>query len=168
MHHAQALYKACDYDEAMKVARQVTAPEYRVSITKLRAAIAFGAEDLATARGLTEECPADDVDTIMNEGCVLYREGEFQKALAKFEEVSTSTDNKPGKATYRGDVSYNIALCYYRLNSHALALKHIADIIEDGESPTCFEIFPTDVLLVYSSSGARLLAPPRLPILLFA
>ncbi|CAL1286216.1 unnamed protein product [Larinioides sclopetarius] len=30
------------------------------------------------------------------------------------------------------DLSYNIALCYYRLKQYALALKHIAEIIERG------------------------------------
>lgn len=30
------------------------------------------------------------------------------------------------------DLSYNIALCYYRMKQYALALKHIAEIIERG------------------------------------
>ena len=30
------------------------------------------------------------------------------------------------------DLSYNIALCYYKQKQYAPALKHIADIIEKG------------------------------------
>ena len=33
---------------------------------------------------------------------------------------------------YDAHLSYNIALCYYRLHDFAPALKHIADIIERG------------------------------------
>jgi tetratricopeptide repeat protein 30 len=33
---------------------------------------------------------------------------------------------------YDAHLSYNIALCYYRLRDFAPALKHIADIIERG------------------------------------
>jgi tetratricopeptide repeat protein 30 len=36
---------------------------------------------------------------------------------------------RPG---YRAHLSYNQALCHYRLGNYAQALKHIADIIERG------------------------------------
>lgn len=35
-------------------------------------------------------------------------------------------------AGFRPHLSYNVALCYYRLKEYPAALKHIADIIEQG------------------------------------
>ena len=32
----------------------------------------------------------------------------------------------------RQDISYNIAVCYYKLRQYDNSLKHIADIIEKG------------------------------------
>lgn len=34
-----------------------------------------------------ERCPADDPDTLVNSGCVLYKEGKYDAAAAKFGDV---------------------------------------------------------------------------------
>jgi tetratricopeptide repeat protein 30 len=87
LYHSQSLYKACEYEEAMAAARQVDSAEMTAEVTKLKAAIKYGDQDLGAARALIEECPASDPDTIVNEACVLYMEGEYDKALTKFTEV---------------------------------------------------------------------------------
>jgi len=125
LYHSQSLYKACEYEEAMTVARQIDSTDMQSDTTKLKAAIKYGDQDLGAARALIEECPASDPDTIVNEACVLYAEGEYDKALAKFTEVYNTFG-------YSGDLSYNMALCHYRSKQYAPALKHIADIIERG------------------------------------
>lgn len=73
MHHAQALYQACAYEEALRVTSQVDVPELQGQVTKLRAAIKYGEEDLPGAKGLVDACPADDPDTEVNLGCLLYK-----------------------------------------------------------------------------------------------
>ena len=40
---------------------------------KLQAAIKYGEEDLAGAQGLVEQCPADDPDSEVNMGCLLFK-----------------------------------------------------------------------------------------------
>ncbi|CAL1529886.1 unnamed protein product [Lymnaea stagnalis] len=125
LYYAQSLHKACLYQEAMKVACQIDSPKYQGQITKLQAAIKYGEEDLPGAKSLVEQCPADDPDTEINFGCLLYKEKRYEEACAKFLGAMQVVG-------YKADLSYNIALCHYMLKQYAPALKHIADIIERG------------------------------------
>ena len=157
MYHAQSLYKACQYEEAMNAARNVESPEYSAQVTKLKAAIRYGEEDLSASRALIEECPTNDPDTQVNEACLFYAEGEHEKAL----EIFTRVFNEFG---YRGDLSYNMALCYYRLKQYAPALKHIADIIERGirEHPELSVGMATEGIEVKSVGNTQLLGETAL------
>lgn len=65
--------QACLYEEAMKVTHQMESPEYSGRLTKLQAAIKYGEEDLPGAKSLVDQCPADDPDTEVNHGCLLYK-----------------------------------------------------------------------------------------------
>lgn len=125
MYYAQSLYKACLFQEAMKVACQIDQPQYQGQITKLQAAIKYGEEDLPGAKSLVEQCPPDDPDTEINFGCLLFKEGRYEEACQKFSTAMQILGYKPG-------LSYNIALCHYQMKQYAPALKHIADIIEKG------------------------------------
>lgn len=44
-----------------------------LQVTKLKAAIRYGEEDLAGAKSLVDSCPADDPDTDVNLGCLLFK-----------------------------------------------------------------------------------------------
>ena len=68
------------------------------------------------------------VESVYNQlsaACLLYKEARYSEALAKY----TTAQQLVG---YDAHLSYNIALCHYRLKDFAQALKHIADIIERG------------------------------------
>lgn len=52
---------------------QMESPEYSSRLTKLQAAIKYGEEDLPGAKSLVDQCPADDPDTEVNHGCLLYK-----------------------------------------------------------------------------------------------
>ena len=45
----------------------------------------YGEEDLAGAKSLVDQCPADDPDTEINLACLLFKESRFTEALAKFQ-----------------------------------------------------------------------------------
>lgn len=62
---------------------------------------------------------------MVNEGCILYKEGKFEEAREKFH----SAYNQIG---YNCELAYNIALCHYKMKQLAPSLKHIAEIIEKG------------------------------------
>ncbi len=51
--------------------------------------------------------------------------GKYDLALAKFQTALNSVG-------YNCELTYNIALCYYKMNQLAPSLKHIAEIIEKG------------------------------------
>ncbi|XP_072336851.1 intraflagellar transport protein 70A isoform X1 [Scyliorhinus torazame] len=125
LYHAQSLYKACMYTEAMKATFLIDNPVYQTKVLKLQAAIKYGEEDLSGAKSLVEQQPTDDPDTEINLGCLLYKEGHYEEACKKFTTAMQVVGYKP-------DLTYNIALCYYSMKQYAPALKYIAEIIERG------------------------------------
>lgn len=40
---------------------------------KLEAAIRFSEENLTAAQNIISNCPAQDIDTVVNTGCILYK-----------------------------------------------------------------------------------------------
>ncbi|CAB0038789.1 unnamed protein product [Trichogramma brassicae] len=126
LYHAQALHQACLYQEAWTVCASIANNNIvENKVKKLQAAIKYGQEDTVAAKSYVDQCPLDDVDTEINFGCLLYQEGEYEQALRKF-------SNALQIAGFRPHLSYNVALCYYKLKEYAASLKHIADIIEQG------------------------------------
>jgi len=61
----------------------------------------------------------------VNEGCILFKEGKYAEALQNFNRALNSIG-------YNCELTYNIALCHYKMNQLAPSLKHIAEIIEKG------------------------------------
>jgi tetratricopeptide repeat protein 30 len=113
------------YPEAMKATFQVESPAMQPKVIKLQAAIKYSEEDVPAARGLVEQFPADDPDSDVNLGCLLYKDGLYEEASAKFSTAMRVLGYNP-------HLSYSIALCYYQMKQYAVSLKHIADIIEKG------------------------------------
>ncbi|GFH28395.1 flagellar associated protein, partial [Haematococcus lacustris] len=62
---------------------------------------------------------------MVNIGCVMYKEGQFEVARQKFIDSMSVIG-------YQAELQYNIALCYYKVKQYGQALKHIAEIIERG------------------------------------
>eukprot|EP00045_Choanoeca_perplexa_P009833 m.96265 g.96265 ORF g.96265 m.96265 type:complete len:647 (+) comp15044_c2_seq1:2053-3993(+) len=152
LYHAQALYKACLYDEAMDIVVKIDDPTLHTDIMKLQAAIKQGLGDLAAARTMVEQCPSDDIDTMVNEACLLVAEERYAQALEKFQAAVTI-------GGYNAHLSYSQALCHYRLANYANALKHIADIIERGirEHPELSVGMATEGIEVRSVGNSKVL-----------
>jgi len=122
---AQALYKSGQYEEAQRACQKVEDPVYAQRMQALQAAIKYDQDDLAGAKVMLSSCPQEDVSTVVNWGCVLFKEDKYEEARLKFVEAM----NMVG---YAADLAYNMALCYYRTKQYGPALKHIAEIIERG------------------------------------
>lgn len=74
LYYAQSMHQACMYQEAWTVCSSIinqSSLEFKVK--KLQAAIKYGQEDMVAAKNLVDQCPADDVDTEINLGCLLYK-----------------------------------------------------------------------------------------------
>eukprot|EP00331_Platyophrya_macrostoma_P015029 CAMPEP_0176475864 /NCGR_PEP_ID=MMETSP0127-20121128/43835_1 /TAXON_ID=938130 /ORGANISM="Platyophrya macrostoma, Strain WH" /LENGTH=619 /DNA_ID=CAMNT_0017871491 /DNA_START=108 /DNA_END=1967 /DNA_ORIENTATION=+ len=124
LYYAQSLHKEGLYDEALKACQSLDNPAYQQKLLLLQTCIKYEQEELQFAKSLIQQA-SDDPDMIINEGCVLFKENKFDEARKKFEDAMNTVGNSC-------ELSYNIALCHYKLKQLAHALKHIADIIEKG------------------------------------
>lgn len=125
VYYAQSLYKAGMYPEATKASLSVEDPQYTYRMLHLKASIKYEQDDLPNTKGFVDKCLPDDPDTVVAQGCILYKEGDFDAAREKFTEAMNSLGYQP-------DLAYNIAVCYYKVKTYGSALKFIAEIIERG------------------------------------
>jgi tetratricopeptide repeat protein 30 len=125
IYYAQSLFKAGLYDEAGKACMRLDNEEYSQRLLKLQAAIRYEQDELAACKSLVDQCLPDDPDTLINQACITYKEGEFEKARVMFSDAMAILGYQP-------DIAYNIALCHYCLKQFGPALKFIAEIIEKG------------------------------------
>jgi len=66
-----------------------------------------------------------DPDTVVNSGCLLYKEGKHEEAMAKFAEAMATEG-------YAADLAYATALCHYNAKSLGPALSAVGEVIERG------------------------------------
>ncbi|KAI9005879.1 hypothetical protein BC832DRAFT_455049 [Gaertneriomyces semiglobifer] len=125
LYYAQSLFRAGQFVESQKVCAQIDHPDYADRVLKLQAAIKYAMDDLDGCRLLVEHAPANDPDRLVNEACLLFKEGNLEDACVKYQEALKILG-------YRAELSYNVALCHYLLKQYVPALKYIADIIERG------------------------------------
>eukprot|EP00898_Chlorokybus_atmophyticus_P007129 jgi/Chlat1/7417/Chrsp6S07489 len=100
----------------------------RDRVNALEAAIRYEQDDLAGCKSLLFGGGGDvasDVPALINMGCVLYKEGAFEEARARFADALNTLGYQP-------ELAYNVALCYYRLKQYGPALKYLGEIIERG------------------------------------
>jgi tetratricopeptide repeat protein 30 len=74
----------------------------------LQASIKYEQEELHFAKTLLEQGNQGDPDVINNQACILFKENKHEEARDKFMEAAKVLGQSP-------DVSYNIALCHYKL-----------------------------------------------------
>ncbi|KAK4469777.1 hypothetical protein MN116_007295 [Schistosoma mekongi] len=125
LYFAQSLYKAELFQAALKAVAQIENSNFKEKCTKLQAAIHYGEGNLSGSRSLVEQNSPGDTDTIVNLGCLLYREGDYTKALQQFQQAIQAIGFQP-------QLTYNVALCYYQMKQYAQSLKYIAEVIEHG------------------------------------
>lgn len=141
---AQSLYKAGMYPEAIRASMRVDSSSYAQRMIMLQAAIKFQQDDVVGCKALVDQCQPDDPDTVrapcrrrpalaatppppsnprfptrtqvVNQGAILYKEGQLQQARGRFAEAMTALGYQP-------HLAYNIALCHYRLKQYGPALK---------------------------------------------
>lgn len=125
VYHAQCLYKAGLHPEASRACARVDSEQYAQRLLQLQAAIKYEEDDLAASRALLDKCVADDPETMVNQACVVYKEGQFEEARQLFTEALHAAPYNPGTA-------YAVALCHYKLKQYGPALQLLNDIIERG------------------------------------
>lgn len=155
---AQSYLKAGMYPEATKAALNVDShdPTIRQRMLHLQVCTKYEQDDLHGAKllveQLDEEYIQDEPDTLVARGCILYKEGEFQKAQQRFKEAMDALGSQ-------ADLSYNTALCCYKQKNYGLALKCITEIVQRGvtEHPELSVGSNTDELQVRSVGNSQTL-----------
>jgi tetratricopeptide repeat protein 30 len=94
-------------------------------LQKLKAYIYYESDDLAATKAHVEKCIQDDPDIIVLQGCIHYKEGNYEAAKKSFNEALIVLG-------YRPHIAYNVALCSYRLKQYSASLKVMQEIIEKG------------------------------------
>ncbi|CAK65555.1 unnamed protein product (macronuclear) [Paramecium tetraurelia] len=122
---AQSYYKDSLYDEALKVCASIENPQYQGKMVQLQALIRYEKSEFQHAKTLLKQNNMDDPDSVINEGCILFKENKFDEARQRFQDGMNLTG-------YSCELAYNIALCYYKQKQLAQSLKYIAEIIERG------------------------------------
>jgi tetratricopeptide repeat protein 30 len=122
---AQSAFKSANYELAVRSANSVQDPQYRQRLLNLIAACEYEQGDLASCKGHLDQCIQDEADTVVAQGCVYMKEGEYDRALEMFESAMKIMG-------YQAELAYNIALCYYKTKQFGPAMKNIAEIIEKG------------------------------------
>ena len=158
MYLAQSYFKAGMYNEATKAALSVDAsdPAIKQRMLHLQISIKYEQDDLHGCKLLVEqlddEFVKDEPDTLVARGCIQYKEGEFEKAQKRFKDSMDALGNQP-------DLSYNMALCFYKLKNYGAALKNITEIVQKGvtEHPELSVGSNTDELQVRSVGNSQTL-----------
>lgn len=78
MHQAQALHKAGDAEEATRIIDAMK--DFPDRTTQLKLAIAYGADQVQECRRILKLCPPGEPETLLNEGCILYKEAHYKCA----------------------------------------------------------------------------------------
>ena len=121
LHHANCLYKIEQYYEAMRVSFGVQDPALKPQAALLQAAIRYAEEDVQSSKSILAENDQEDMDVMLDQACVLYKEDRFELALEKYLDVKRVHGFIP-------EVAYCIALCYYRMNKFSEAVQMIAEL----------------------------------------
>ncbi|VDO20138.1 unnamed protein product [Haemonchus placei] len=125
VYHAQSLYNAFRLQEALQIVSSIEEEHLLSEVVKLESVIKYREEDMNNARILVEQYPPDDPDTEMNLACLDYRDGNYDKALERFNNASSIRGYQP-------ELAYAIALCHYRKKEYQQALKFITNIVDRG------------------------------------
>lgn len=100
LHFAHCLHRAGLNDAAMQIAVSVANAESgthmmqeneeiqrnRTHVVKLQAAIRYSSDDIPGASAFVQQSPAEDPDTSINIGCLLYRERKYNEACKQFQQ----------------------------------------------------------------------------------
>jgi tetratricopeptide repeat protein 30 len=90
LYFAQALYKAGDYEAALTACLNVNQPDYVDSSFKLQAAIKFQMDDLNGAKSILDQSlRKDDITTIANRGCLLFKVMQCMPFHQKLNEINS-------------------------------------------------------------------------------
>ena len=119
---AQSLYKAENYVEALKACQNIDKPELAQQVINLQFAIKYQMNELYNAHILLNNSDPEKEETLISQGCIMYKENKFEDAKNKFEEAKKLCDSP--------FIEYNIGVCCYKLKMLSAACSCFQNILE--------------------------------------
>lgn len=144
---AQSLYKAENYVEALKACQNIDKPELAQQLTILQFAIKYQMNELNNAHMLLENSEQDKEETLICQGCILYKENKFEESKNKFEEAKKLCDSP--------SIEYNIGVCCYKLKMLSAACVCFQNILEHAAKTNPEIIVPSRVEGMRATSMAN-------------
>jgi tetratricopeptide repeat protein 30 len=121
---SQSLYKAENYEEAFRSANAIDKPELTHDKAMMQFAIKYQMNELNDANKILGNAYENKQDSLVCQGCVLYKEAKYEEAKQKFEEAK-----KLGETP---DIEYNIGVCCYKLKLLSASHLCIQNILESA------------------------------------
>jgi len=121
---AQSLYKAENYEESMRTCNGIDKPELVHQKSMMQFAIKYQMNELTDATKILDNAYDNKQETLVCQGCILYKEGKFEESKSKFEEAK-----KLGETP---DIEYNIGVCCYKLKLLSASHVCIQNILESA------------------------------------
>ena len=120
-----SLYKNGDYESSLRVLTSIQSEEWKNKIATLIAYIKYDLDDLQRAKTILQTREHEDINFIVLDGAINYKEGKIEEAKKLFEKGKNMAGNNC-------ELIYNVALSYYKNKEYDKCMHHIAEIIEKG------------------------------------
>lgn len=133
LYFVQSLYHASLYEQALEACifpgdtdgSSSIDRELQEQFLKLKAAVQYCCDETTDAKCLLERCSQFDTDTVINRGCIEYKNGNFHQAQKDFETAAKSTG-------FDSKLWYNRAVTAYRLMDIPSTAHFVGEIIQFG------------------------------------
>lgn len=137
-HLAQSLFKAGRMEEALEVCEKIKgakmSTEMETQVTELKAAILYEKNEfqlaISTIKTLKDKEGVNQLQNIINEGCVYFKMEQHEKAISMFKDAAKMCG-------FNAELFYNIALCYYEMGIFSEAYFYLDTIIRRA-----YELYP--------------------------
>ena len=119
---AQSLLKAGLWDDAMDLCERLEKTHYQQKAIQLKAAISYEKNEFQDAKKHLRSLQSVDFSSLVNEGCIYFKQEDYQRALAKFNDAIKICG-------FNAELFYNISLAYYEMREYRESLQFLDMIL---------------------------------------
>lgn len=124
-YYAQCLFKISEFEEALQTCDALTGTSLGQEALQLKAAISYEKGNFFEAKKNLRKLESTDFTTLVNKGCIYFKEGEYDKAYNKFREAMKISG-------FNAELFYNLALCVYEKGEYDEANIYVDEIIDQA------------------------------------
>lgn len=123
-YQAQCLLKSGQFDEALEVCEtKLESSHLQQKSKQLKAAIYYEKNEYDQAKKYLKSLNTSDFSTLVNEGCIFFKQDQFERALSKFNDAIKICG-------FNAELFYNVALTFFEMKEHKEALTYLDTIVQ--------------------------------------